>query len=217
MRYFIHYSKKNSLKRVDVKDDTRIEQIIDLVKDEFGLRTTPNDEDKTSIVLNYNGEDLKPTWSFADSAIPTGSIIHCSYRPKKKADLYVHCLFNDQLLPIFDSTITINTSIAQIRKIISNQIGIPLSTFFLQTYHHHEQQPLHDQMKLYQANLNLNDHIYLRVWSSFEHLITSSFKGFPIKYSNDHLIRHYQLQIALHCAAFYGTFAYVSSSSEFCF
>lgn len=203
MRYFIYYPPTKSLKRVDVVDDTRVQDIIGMVKYKFGLKVDTDHQDKTSIVLNYNGSDLKPTWSLTDLGVPTGAIIRCLYRAKKNADLYVHCEFNNQLLELFDDSITIETTIGEIRKKISDKIGIPLSTFCVEMYDI-ERRRLHDRMKLFQCDLKLQDHIYLKVWPGYEDFLNSCMKGFPKKYSHDDLIRHYQLQIALHFAAFYG-------------
>jgi hypothetical protein len=205
MRYFIYYPPTKSLKRIDVVDGTRVQEIIDMVQHEFGLKVDGDSQAKSSIVLNYNGSDLKSTWSLTDLGVPPGTIIRCLYRKKKSADLYVHCGFNSQILELFDDTFTIVTTIGEIRKKISERIGLPLSTFCLETYD--SKRRLYDQMKLFQYDLKLHDHIYLKVWSGYEDFLNSCMKGFPKHYLYDDLTRHYQLQIALHVAAFHGRYS----------
>lgn len=211
MRYFIYFSPTKSVQRVDIEDVTPVQDIIRMVQGKFGLKRDRNHQDKTSIVLNYNGSDLKPTWSLTDLGVPTGAIIRCVYRAKKDADLYVHCQFNNQLLELFDNTITINTTVAEIRKKISDRIGIPLSTFYVEVQDL-ERRRLYDRMKLFQCNLKVHDHIYVKVWPGYEDFLNACLKGFPKTYSHDDLTRHYQLQIALYIAAFYGNY-----SSIICF
>jgi hypothetical protein len=183
-------------------DSTRVQEIIVMVQHQFGLNVDIDGQAKTSIVLNYNGSDLKPTWFLADLGVPPGAIIRCLCREKKAADLYVHCGFNNQILEFFDDTITMETTIGEIRKKVSDRIGLPLSTFCLEM--HDKKRRLYDQMKLFHYDLKPNDHIYLKVWCGYENFLNSCMKGFPKQYSHDELTRHYQLQIALHVAAFYG-------------
>jgi len=142
MRYFIYYPPNKSTRLIDVNESVRVEDILQLVKKEFGLNIQNNGPAETSIVLNYNGSDLKPKWSLADLSIPSGSIIRCLYREEKAADLYIHCGFNKQILKLFDSSITIETTISTLRKIISEKLGLPLSLFCLETYN--GQQRLYD-------------------------------------------------------------------------
>ncbi|CAF4725843.1 unnamed protein product, partial [Rotaria magnacalcarata] len=80
-------------------------------KQEFDLKVYDNGSSDKSVVLNYNGCDLKPKWSFGDLNIPSGAIIRCVTRQQQAADLYIHCGFNKQILKLFDSSITIETTI----------------------------------------------------------------------------------------------------------
>lgn len=202
MRYFIYYPPTNAIRLIDVSERVLVDDVLKLVKKEFGLNIKNSGPSETSIVLSYNGSDLKPKWSLADLSIPTGSIIRCLYREEKAADLYIHCGFNKQILKLFDSSITIETSIKHIRKLISEKLGLPLSLFCLETYY--SQQRLYDQMKLINYDLKIHDHIYLKVWRGYEKFINACIKGFTEPYSHDDLTRHYQTQVALYVAAFYG-------------
>ena len=202
MRYFIYNPPTKSLKRIDVEDGTCVQEIIDMVQHEFDLHVSVDSEDSKSIVLNYNGSDLKPTWLLADLNIPPGAIIHCLLREKRTADLYVHCGFNHQVLEFFAGTITIDTTIGEVRKKISDRIGLPLSTFCLEMQN--SKRHLYDQMTLFHYEIQLHDHVYLKVWHGYEKFLNSCMKGFPKYYAHDDLTRHYELQIALHIAAFYG-------------
>jgi hypothetical protein len=202
MRYFIYYPTTKAIRLIDVNESVIVEDILELVKREFGLNIESTGPSETSIVLSYNGCDLKPKWSLVDLSIPSGSIIRCLYREQKAADLYIHCGFNKQILKLFDSSIRMETTIGTIRKMISDKLGLPLSTFCLETYHN--KQRLFDQMKLMNYDLKIHDHIYLKVWSGYEKFINSCIKGFTESYAHDDLTRHYQTQVALYIAAFYG-------------
>lgn len=202
MRYFIYYPPKQAIRLIDVTDHVLVEDVLNLVKQEFGLNIEDSGPAETSIVLSYNGSDLKSTWSLTDLGIPSGAIIRCLYREIQAADLYVHCGFNKQILKLFDSTITLETSVGTIRKKISDKLGLPLSTFCLET--HEGQVRLYDQQRLMDYDLKIHDHIYLKVWRGYEKLINACVKGFTEPYAHDDLTRHYQTQVALHIAAFYG-------------
>jgi hypothetical protein len=202
MRYFIYYLPKDSMRLIDVSENILVDDILTLVKKVFGLDIEDSHETESSIVLSYNGSDLKPKWYLSDLSIPSGSTIHCLYREKKVTDLYIHCSFNKQIFKLFDSSITNEETIRTIRKTISNRLGLPLSTFCLETYD--GKQRLYDQMKLVHYDLHIHDHIYLKVWQGYEKFINACVEGFNGPYAHDDLSRHYQTQIALYIAAFYG-------------
>lgn len=211
MRYFIYYPPTKSLKRVDVKDGTLVQEIIDMVRQQFGIRVDIAKDSNMSVALNYNGSDLKSTWSLNELGIPSGAILYCLSRDRKTIDLQVHCEFNHQTLDFFfDNTLNVDTTIGDLRKRISDQLGLPLSTFCLEIDQRKER--LYDSMKLYQYEINSNDHLYLKVWHGYESFLNSCMKGIPKSYARDDLTRHYQLQIALYIAAFYGK--YHSSSIQ---
>ncbi|CAF3910026.1 unnamed protein product [Rotaria sordida] len=202
MRYFIYYPPHQSIRLIDVNENVLVDDVLTLVKREFGLNTEDSGPSETSIVLNYNGSDLKPKWSLVDLSIPSGSIIRCLYREEKAADLYILCSFNRQILKLYDSSITIETTIGTIRKKISDKLGLPLSIFCLETYD--TKQRLYDDMTLLNYHIKIHDHIYLKVWRGYEKFINSCIKGFTESYAPDDLTRHYQTQVALYIAAFYG-------------
>ncbi|CAF2245234.1 unnamed protein product [Rotaria magnacalcarata] len=202
MRYFIFYPPSKSLRLIDVTEGDCVENTLISIKQEFDLKVYDNGSSDKSVVLNYNGCDLKPKWSFGDLNIPSGAIIRCVTRQQQAADLYIHCGFNKQILKLFDSSITIETTIGTIRKKISDKIGLPLSTFCLESYD--GKQRLYDDMKLMTYDIKVHDHVYLKVWQGYEKFINSCVKGFTEYFSHDDVIRHYQSQVALHVAAFYG-------------
>ena len=202
MRYFIYYPPTKAIRLIDVCQSVTVDDVLELVKKEFNLNFQDSGPSETSIVLSYNGSDLKPKWPLADLSIPSGSIIRCLYREQKAADLYIHCGFNKQILKLFDESIRMETTIATIRKIISEKLGLPLSTFCLETFP--GKQRLYDQMKLMEYDLKIHDHVYLKVWRGYEKFINSCIRGFTEPYSHDDLIRHYQTQVALYIAAYYG-------------
>jgi hypothetical protein len=218
MRYFIFYPPNKSIRLIDIGESVRVEDIIKLVTKEFNLNIEDSGPSETSIVLSYNGSDLKPTWSVADLSIPSGSIIRCLYREQKAADIYVHCGFNKQILKLFDPSITIETKISTLRKQISNKLGLPLSMFCLEKYN--DRQRLYDQMALTNYDIKIHDHLYLKVWRGYEKFINSCIRGFTERYSHDDLTRHYQTQVALYIAAYYGKtffFRYSSKNNQLYF
>jgi hypothetical protein len=190
-----------------------VEDVLELIQREFDLKVHGSGPAETSIVLSYNGFDLKPKWSLADLSIPSGSIIRCIHREQKAADLYIHCEFNKQILKLFDSSITPETTIGTIRKLISDKLGLPLSIFCLESYN--GRQRLYDEKKLINYDVKIHDHVYLKVWRGYEKYISSCIKGFTEHYSHDELTRHYQTQVALHIAAFYGEISSYSNHSRF--
>ncbi|CAF1316717.1 unnamed protein product, partial [Didymodactylos carnosus] len=157
MRYFIYYPPTKSIRQIDVIDTVRVQDIIKQVKHEFHLTSQGSGQSETSIVLNYNGSDLKPKWTVGDLGIPSGAIIRCLYREKKAADLYVYCAFNRQIVKLFDSTITLETTIGTIRKKLSDTLGLPLSTFCLENRDGRVR--YYDHMKLINYDIKLNGRI----------------------------------------------------------
>ena len=204
MRYFIYYPPTKSSRQIDAAEGVHVQEIIDMAQKEFDLHVDIGDRAKKTLVLNYNGSDLKPTWLLVDLNIPLGSILHCLYRKKKTPNLYVHCGFNNQILEFFDHSISIDTTIGDIRKKVSDRIGFPLSIFCLEDQN--SNQRLYDSMRLLDYDLKPQDHVYLKVWRGYEKFINSCMKGFPRYYAHDDLTRHYELQIALYIAAFYGRY-----------
>lgn len=201
MRYFIYYPPCQCIRQIDVDENIRVAEVLELVKGEFGLQINHNKAAETSVVLNYNGCDLKLKWTLAELSIPAGAILRCFHRQQKAANLYIICSFNKQILKLFDSTITLETTIGTLRKQIANQLGLPLSVFCLETLHGIR---LYDEMKLINYDVKLHDHIYLKVWREHEKFINACVKGFSEHHSSDDLTRHYQAQVALHIAAFHG-------------
>jgi len=202
MRYFIFYPPTKSIRLIDVPENIRVEDVLRLVREEFGLKNENDARSEASIVLSYNGFDLKPKWSLTDLGIPSGAIIRCIYREQKAAELYIHCGFNKQLLKLFDTSITIESTIGSIRKKIADRLGLPLSVFCLESYD--GKQRFYDQMKLINYDIKIHDHIFLKVWNGYEKFLCSCIRGYVEQYSHDDLTRHYQTQVALHIAAFYG-------------
>ena len=202
MRYFISYPPSKTLKLIDVLESDRVEKVLELVKQEFGLKFRDSNYSEVPIGLSYNGFNLKSKWFIADLNIPSGAIIRCISRDQLEADIYVHCEFNRQILKLFNTSITIQSTVGTLRKKISDKLGIPLSTFCLETYD--DKQRLYDEMKLIDYNIKIHDRVYLKVWGGYEKFIDECVKGFTEHYSHDGLTRHYQRQVALHIAAFYG-------------
>ena len=202
MRYFIYYPPTKLTRSIDVGDNMYVEEILRLVEKEFGLQVHSHGITETSVILNYNGFDLKPKWSIADLNIPSGSIIRCIYKEKKAADLYIHCEYNKQILKLFDAAIKFDSPISLIRKKISDRLGIPLSTFCLETYHRRVR--LYDQMGLTNYDIKIHDHLVLKVWKGYEKFISSCIRGYAEHFSHDDLTRYYQMQIALYIAAYHG-------------
>jgi hypothetical protein len=202
MRYFIFYPPTKSTRIIDVRENMYVEDILKVVEQEFGLKVHSHGRSETSVVLSYNGFDLKPKWSFGDLNIPSGAIIRCIFKEKKAAKLYIHCEFNKQILKLFDSSIAIESSISYVRKKISDQLGLPLSIFCLETYHGKVR--LYDQMALMHYDIKIHDHLVLKVWKGYEKFISSCIRGYAEHYSHDDLTRYYQMQVALHIASYYG-------------
>lgn len=202
MRYFVYYPPKDAMRLIDVTETALVGDILALVKREFDLNVEDSSAGEISIVLSYNGAELKPKWSLSELNIPSGSIIRCLYREKKAADLYVHCGYNKQIFKLFNAGITVDTSIGTVRRIIADRLGLPLSVFCLETYD--GKQRLYDQRTLIDYDLKPHEHVYLKVWQGYEKFINACVKGFTERYARDDLARHYQTQIALHIAAFYG-------------
>ena len=190
------------MRPIDAFDSTRVKDVLDYVREEFRLNIHNQGHDESSLVLSYNGFDLKPAWTLAEVSISPGSILHCTDRQTKMPELYVHCGFNGQVLKLFDSSITQTATIGALRTNISNQLGLPLSVFCLEKYD--SGQRLYDEIALITYDIQRHDHVYLKVWRELEKFVVACTKGFSAVYINDDLVRHYQLQVALHIAAFYG-------------
>ena len=204
MRYFIYYPPTKSIRLIDVTEKILVDDVVDLVKKEFNLNIQDSRPSETVLVLTYNGAELKGKWSLLDLGIPSGAIIRCVFRDIEEPQLYVHCNFNKQILKLFDSSIEMETTVAVVRKKISDRLGLPLSCFCLQRFE--DQQRLYDEQRLMDHQVRIHGHVQLKVWRGYEKLISSFIKGFSETYAHDDLTRYYQIQIALYIAAFYGNF-----------
>lgn len=202
MRYFIFYPPSNTIRSLDLDDNIRVGDALELIRKEFSLQIDYKGPAERTLVLNYNGCDLKPKWLLSELSIPSGAILRCLFREQSAAQLYVHCNFNKQIIRLFDPNIDEDTTIRTLRIQISNKLGLPLSVFCLETFD--EKQRLYDEMRLVHYDIKVHDHIRLKVWGEMEKFINSCVKGFPEHYASDDLTRHYQAQVALYIAAFYG-------------
>ncbi|CAF3839105.1 unnamed protein product, partial [Rotaria sordida] len=52
MRYFIYYPPHQSIRLIDVNENVLVDDVLTLVKREFGLNTEDSGPSETSIVLN---------------------------------------------------------------------------------------------------------------------------------------------------------------------
>ena len=94
MRYFIFYPPSQTIRSLDVDENTRVGEALELVKKELGLQIDYKGPAQTELVLNYNGCDLKPKWLLSEVAIPSGAILRCVDRERTAAQLYAHYNFN---------------------------------------------------------------------------------------------------------------------------
>ena len=106
MRYFIYYPPTKAIRLLDACEDDRIEKILELARHEFGLKFSDDVPSSATIVLSYNGFDLKPKWTLGELNIPVGAIIRCISREQFEADIYVHCGYNKQIFKLFDFPIS---------------------------------------------------------------------------------------------------------------
>jgi hypothetical protein len=190
------------MRLLDVNDTTRVEEILELIQKQLTLQMNDNIVRETLIVLNYNGCDLKPNWTLSQLSIPSGAILRCFHRKQQTAHLHIHCGFNRKILRLFDAKLSMDTTIGTLRCQVSDILGLPLSLFCLEKLSN--KQRLYDTITLNEYDIQIHDHIYLQVWREHEKFINACVKGFSQQYSHDDLTRHYQVQVALHIAAFHG-------------
>lgn len=202
MRYFVLFSPTNTVRTIDTDQDLCVNDVLDMVKKDFGLHFEPPGPQERVLVLNFDGCDLKPKWKLKEIPIPTGSILRCLFRRCPTPYLHVHCSYSRKILKFFESAVNLQMTVGDVRIRISNELGIPLSLFRLESFDGNRH--FYDEAKLIDYNLQVYDHVFLKVWSDQEKFLNSCLKGFAEHFSNDELVRHYQAQVALHIAAFYG-------------
>ncbi|EDV23241.1 uncharacterized protein TRIADDRAFT_17137, partial [Trichoplax adhaerens] len=90
-----------------------------------------DDSSNTRLVPYYAGSYLQKEWPIMDIGIPQGSTIRCYLRQELKPSLYVYCNFNRQLIDINEPLNVPQTPVHQLRSIITDLTGLPLSCYCL--------------------------------------------------------------------------------------
>jgi hypothetical protein len=101
--------------------------------------------------LTFGGCDLHDEWALNDLPIPESSIIKCQLVLRNTPDYYVFIKFKNEMLKLYSTNLNpYNNTIFELRILISNMIGLPLSIFRLKSTLNVE---MFDSYKLYAYNI----------------------------------------------------------------
>ena len=132
MRLFITY--RDERYQYDAKDQAAVRDIKETIREVFGIGPDEGPagvdlQEKKLLTLTYAGSDLDDTWTVTDIGLLTGCTLKAVLRDQIKPTLFIHTMFNNKVLPLFDKINFHHTSVMQFRGMVSRKTGLPVGVF----------------------------------------------------------------------------------------
>lgn len=164
-----------------------------------------NEKDHVRLVPYYAGSYLQHEWLIMDIGIPQGSTIRCYLRQELKPSLYIYCNYNHEIVDVHEPLNVPQTPVHQLRSIISDLIGIPLSCYRLISPY---RRVMNDSDQLLDHLVDEGMTVRLEVIKGLEEFFRAACAGkvrdvlqlMPV----NRLERHYHCKVALFIASHYG-------------
>ncbi len=202
IRVFTCYNKERQL--IDVENTDTVAAVKLKVQDVFQIDTNDRGE-KKFVVLTYQGSELDNDWVLQDVGINVGATLRVSLRAEIKPKLHVHCAFNDETVDILEEIDFEQTTIAQLKCMITRKVGIPVTVYRLLTSNGQE---MFDANSLEQYDVKFGQTVRMKTWDGWNELLKASILGMARHalhhLSHDEAIAKYQLRVMLFIAAHYG-------------
>jgi hypothetical protein len=134
LKLFVNYSATGERVPVDIRSDKKVSDLLKFVNDYFKLGTSYGGTEKRVTVLSYGGGDLQPEWILSDLNLEVGATLKCYLRVDKLPEYLVYIKCRKEYYKYYNSKIDISTfTVFQLRVILSQEYGFPLSIFHLKT------------------------------------------------------------------------------------
>ena len=167
---------------------------------------SPNSLKKSMFVLFCNGSVLHDDIVISDIGLVSGSSLKCQYIETQKSKLHIIVKFSSAVVELRDEINMETLTIGELRDILQNKLGIPVSMFRLR--HPDKKRELFDPHNMTFYAIKEGDTLNLEVWhhtkmfllAAFRHDISQTIRNLPSYHDNPSLNR-YLLRVALFIAA----------------
>lgn len=213
MKFFFKYSNEKTKFCLNVSENHTVHDVKLILKDHFKIDSKSSETESRKFVLEYKNTQLNDKWYFVDLGIPIGSTLKCYINIEKHPELYVYVKCLKSTIKIFEPEFDVDKwSVLEIRVILQNLTGLPLSIFRLKnsSYQHMFDSRLLSEYGIEKASL-----ITMETWLNWDSLIISAIDGYSNNFikllSSDELIKNYQMKVGLYIACHHGNFDLVKT------
>lgn len=213
MKLFFKYSNKNKKLCLNVSQDQTVRDIKLILKDHFNIDSKTNETDLKKFILEYNCTELNDKWYLTDLAIPIGSTLRCYTNIEINPELFVFVKFQKKTIKIFEPEFDAEKwLVLEIRVLLQNLIGLPLSIFRLKTS---SNKVMFDAKLLSEYDIEKGSVLTMETWLNWDSLINTAIDGYSKNFlnylSSDELIKYYQMKAGLYIACHHGNFDLVKT------
>lgn len=132
LKLFVHYTITGERIPVEIKSDQKVEDLVRYINGYFKLGASYGGTEKRITVLNYAGGDLHPDWILNDLNFSIGTTLKCFLRVDKLPEYSIYIKCRKEYFKYYNTKIDISTfTVLQLRVILSEEFGFPLSIFHL--------------------------------------------------------------------------------------
>ncbi len=209
MRIFVVY--EGDRVTVDVDENDQVLVVKDIVREAFSLGADQSPSglegpEKKILVLHHQGADLDDHWPVMDVGISSGATIKAVMRDQIKPVLYIHSVYNNDVIPILEKMNMRTFTVAELRSIVTRKSGIPVGAFRLMSP---GQVEMFDCHTLDSYEVEVGNKIRLETWDGWNEFLNLVVKGltsqvFASLNTNDDIMARYQMKLALYMAAHFG-------------
>ncbi|XP_029103794.1 protein ANKUB1-like [Scleropages formosus] len=203
MRIFVVF--EGSCESLDASQDQEVGTLKLTIKDHFHIEILDDKQVQRFLELKYAGATLQDNWALGDIGITPGSTIRCVLKEEMQPILRVYCAVRKETLPVMGEVFLLNSSVSQLKSMVSLQSGFPVSAFRLTTPSGLE---LYNCNQLNDYAIHVGDTLRLDVWDGWTEFLKGCLLGHKQtvqRYlAEEELVLRFQQRVALYVSAFFG-------------
>ena len=211
MKLNVFTKKKRFL--IDVDQSFSIWEVKEVIAETLNLSISPCNKEETDacknkdyIHLYLNSTPLPNECTVGEIGLKSGATIRCKriHQTPFTLKVLVPCL--SRAIILTDEVSIIETTVGELRSLLQNRLGLPVSTFRLQKKQ--DKRLLFDNHSLLYYDVNIGDTLVLEVWEETQDFIVAAMSGDISRtislipsYSSKPSLNRYCLRVALFIAA----------------
>ncbi|XP_041862537.1 protein ANKUB1-like isoform X2 [Melanotaenia boesemani] len=203
MRIFICY--EGFCEHFYVSPDETVDNLKQMVKDNFLVKLSQNELVRQYLELNYGGVALQDSWALCDVGITRGSTIRCLIKSETRPVMHVFNTVTGETVPIVGNECGLHVSVAKLKTMVSVQSNLPVSAFSLSTP---ARVQLYDCNWLKDYGIKMGAVFLLDTWDGWVEFLQGCLQGNRLTVqshlSEEEAVIGFQLQVALYIAASLG-------------